>query len=102
MAAVKVVNQFMVKQLLKKSVDIAACDNEGEESSQNGWCCTALSSLLSLTHTRSNVCAHNTTHTHTGRTAVHWAAVLGNLEALQLLIRQGPDKLKDFQDNKVP
>jgi len=64
MAAVKVVNQFMVKQLLKKSVDIAACDNEG-------------------------------------RTAVHWAAVVDNLEALKLLIRQGPDTLKDAQDNKV-
>ena len=57
--------------------------------------------LFFLLHTHVQMCVH-TTHTHTGRTAVHWAAVLGNLEALQLLIRQGPDKLKDFQDNKVP
>ena len=32
MAAVKVVNQFMVKQLLKKNVDIATTDNEGRDS----------------------------------------------------------------------
>ena len=44
---------------------------------------------------------HTHTHIHTGRTAVHWAAMLDNLEALKLLIRQGPDTLKDAQDNKV-
>ena len=64
MAAVKIVNQFMVKQLLKKNVDIAATDNDG-------------------------------------RTAVHWAAMVDNLEALKLLIRHGPDTIKDAQDNKV-
>lgn len=36
-----------------------------------------------------------------GRTAVHWAAVINNLEALKLLIRQGPDTIKDQQDSKV-
>lgn len=36
-----------------------------------------------------------------GCTAVHWAAVLNNLETLKLLIRQGPDTIKDQQDNKV-
>ncbi len=63
-AAVKVVNQFMVKQLLKKNVDISTIDKDG-------------------------------------RTAVHWAAMVDNLEALKLLIRQGPDAIKDAQDSKV-
>ena len=36
-----------------------------------------------------------------GRTAVHWAAMVNNVEALKLLIRQGPDTIKDTQDNKV-
>lgn len=40
-------------------------------------------------------------HSCTGRTAVHWAAVVDNLEALKLLIRQGPDTIKDQQDSKV-
>lgn len=63
-AAVKVVNQFMVNQLLKKNVDIGTTDKDG-------------------------------------RTAVHWAAMVDNLEALKLLIRQGPDAIKDAQDSKV-
>lgn len=63
-AAVKVVNQFMVKQLLKKNVDIGATDKDG-------------------------------------RTAVHWAAMVDNLDALKQLIRQGPDAIKDAQDSKV-
>ena len=54
----------MVKQLLKKNVDIGATDSDG-------------------------------------RTAVHWSAMVDNLEALKLLIRQGPDAVKDAQDNKV-
>ena len=54
----------MVKQLLKKNVDIGATDSDGH-------------------------------------TAVHWAAMVDNLEALKLLIRQGPDAVKDAQDNKV-
>ena len=36
-----------------------------------------------------------------GRTAVHWAAMVNNVEALKLLIRQGPDTIKDTQDSKV-
>lgn len=63
-AAVKVVNQFMVKQLLKKNIDIGATDSEG-------------------------------------RTAVHWSAMVDNLDALKMLIRQGPDAIKDAQDSKV-
>lgn len=64
MAAVKVVNQYMLKLLIKKSADIAATDNDG-------------------------------------RTALHWAAMVDNLEALKLLIRHGPETIKDAQDNKV-
>ena len=37
----------------------------------------------------------------TGRTAVHWAAMTEHVEALKLLIRQGPDTIKDAQDSKV-
>ena len=36
-----------------------------------------------------------------GRTAVHWAAMVNFVVALKLLIRQGPDTIKDTQDNKV-
>lgn len=35
-----------------------------------------------------------------GRTAIHWAAVINNVDALKLLMRQGPETLKDAQDNK--
>ena len=64
MAAVKVVNQYMLKMLIKKNADIAATDNDG-------------------------------------RTALHWAAMVDNLDALKLLIRHGPETIKDAQDNKV-
>ena len=65
MAAVKMVNSFMVKQLLKKDSEvISATDKEG-------------------------------------RTAVHWAAMVDNYEALRILISRGPDTIKDAQDCKV-
>lgn len=65
MAAVKMVNSFMVKQLLKKDSEvISTTDSEG-------------------------------------RTAVHWAAMVDNYEALRMLISRGPDTIKDAQDSKV-
>ena len=65
MAAVKMVNGFMVKQLLKKDSElISTTDNEG-------------------------------------RTAVHWAAMVDNVEALRMLVSRGPDTIKDAQDHKV-
>ena len=65
MAAVKMVNIFMVTQLLKKDSDIiSATDNDG-------------------------------------RTAVHWAAMVDNLDALRMLVSRGPDTIKDTQDCKV-
>ena len=36
-----------------------------------------------------------------GRTAVHWAAMVDNLDALKLLVSHGPDTIKDVQNNKV-
>ena len=36
-----------------------------------------------------------------GRTALHWAAMLGNLQALKLIIRCGPEMIKDARDHKV-
>ena len=65
MAAVKMVNGFMVKQLLKKDSEIiASSDDEG-------------------------------------RTAVHWAAMVDNVEALRMLVKCGSETIKDAQDNKV-
>ena len=64
MAAVKIANQFMVNQLIKKNVDISVTDNDG-------------------------------------RTAVHWAGMVNNYDALKELIKRGPDTIKDAQDSKV-
>ena len=65
MSAVKMMNSFMVKQLLKKDSEvISSTDSEG-------------------------------------RTAVHWAAMVDNYDALRMLISRGPDTIKDAQDNKV-
>lgn len=65
MAAVKMVNSFMVKQLLKKDSEIISTTDDD------------------------------------GHTAVHWAAMVDNLEALRILVSRGPDTIKDAQDNKV-
>ncbi len=35
-----------------------------------------------------------------GRTAVHWAAMINNVDALRLLIKQGPDNVKDAPNHK--
>ena len=35
-----------------------------------------------------------------GRTAVHWAAMINNVDALKLLVKQGPDNVKDAPDHK--
>lgn len=35
-----------------------------------------------------------------GRTAVHWSAMINNVEALRLLIKQGPDNVKDAPNLK--
>ena len=87
MDAVKATNSYMVKQLVKKNADISIADYEGMSSL---WVFIPLSIYpppsLSLL---------------VGRTAVHWAAMVNNTEALKLLIRQGPDTIKDTQDNKV-
>ena len=64
MAAVKVINHYMLKLLIKKCADISATDNNGH-------------------------------------TALHWAAIVDNLKALKVLIRHGPETIKDAQDNKV-
>ena len=65
MSAVKMVNGFMVKQLLKKDAEIiSSTDDEG-------------------------------------RTAVHWAAMVDNIEALRMLVKCGSETIKDAQDNKV-
>ena len=65
MSAVKMVNGFMVKQLLKKDSEIiSSTDDEG-------------------------------------RTAVHWAAMVDNIEALRMLVKCGSETIKDAQDNKV-
>ena len=36
-----------------------------------------------------------------GRTAVHWAAMLNNIEGLKLLVSQGPDNVIDASNSKV-
>ena len=35
-----------------------------------------------------------------GRTAVHWAAMINSIDALRLLIKQGPDNVKDAPNHK--
>ena len=65
MAAVKMVNGFMVKQLLKRDSEIIAHVDDD------------------------------------GRTAVHWAAMVDNIEALRVLVKCGAETIKDAQDNKV-
>ncbi|NP_001266228.1 neurogenic locus notch homolog precursor [Amphimedon queenslandica] len=35
-----------------------------------------------------------------GRTAVHWAAMINNIEALKMLIKQGPDNIKDAPNGR--
>ena len=65
MAAVKLVNGFMVKQLLKKDAEIISSTDDD------------------------------------GRTAVHWAAMVDNIEALRMLVKCGSETIKDAQDNKV-
>ena len=65
MAAVKMVNIFMVKQLLKRDSEVVSSVDDD------------------------------------GRTAVHWAAMVDNIEALRVLIKCGAETIKDAQDNKV-
>lgn len=65
MAAVKMVNGFMVKQLLKRDSEIIGSVDDD------------------------------------GRTAVHWAAMVDNIEALRVLVKCGAETIKDAQDNKV-
>ena len=65
MAAVKMVNGFMVKQLLKKDAEIISSTDDD------------------------------------GRTAVHWAAMVDNIEALRMLVKCGSETIKDAQDSKV-
>lgn len=65
MAAVKMVNGFMVKQLLKRDSEIVASVDDD------------------------------------GRTAVHWAAMVDNIEALRILVKCGAETIKDAQDSKV-
>ena len=60
MAAVKVVNQFMVKQLLKKNVDIATTDNDGKDATF----LTQLQCRVSVSLPTSPP-THTHTHTHT-------------------------------------
>lgn len=36
----------------------------------------------------------------TGRTAVHWAAMINNVEALKILITKGPDNIKDAPNGR--
>ena len=38
---------------------------------------------------------------HDGRTAVHWAGMVNNYDALKELMKFGPDTIKDAQDSKV-
>lgn len=64
MSAVKMVNGFMVKQLLKKDAEIISSADEE------------------------------------GRTAVHWAAMVDNVEALRMLVKCGAETSKDAQDSK--
>ena len=97
MDAVKTTNMYMVKQLVKKNSDITITDCEGALALLSISRCVSRWKIFS--------CAQNkysySLSLSIGRTAVHWAAMTENVEALKLLIRKGPDTIMDAQDNKV-
>ena len=83
--AVKMLNNHMVHALITKGVEISTTDSEGRVIYYRPLINNDLSSVFLLP----------------GRTAVHWAAMMGNLEALKELVSHGPDTIKDVQNVKV-
>lgn len=101
MMAVKMLNQRMVKILVQRNAEIAAADNEGMR--RNGWENETERINGNWDDGKEGTIGSHEwfCSLHSGRTAVHWAAMLNNVEALKLLVRQGPDNVKDASNIKV-